>query len=161
MTKQLNEAFVVSAVRTPVGYRCKSCIDAQQEIFYAEFRPIYYVVAAVVALPLSLAAGWLIPSLGWYATILGALAGVGIAEITRWAIRRRRGKHMWIVVCGCIVVGSLPMVFLSLLGIAGSAFLSGEIGYAFGGVWSLLWHAVYVVTAVGAAYWRLRPGKRV
>jgi hypothetical protein len=125
------------AVRTPVGYRCKSCIDAHQEIFYADFRSIYYVVAGAVALLLSVPAGWLIPRLGWYAVILGPLAGMAIAEIVRWAIRRRRGKYTWVVVCGCIIVGSLPVLPLSL------------------------WYGVYLVTATGAAYWRLRPGKRV
>jgi len=30
-----------------------------------------------------------------------------------------------------------------------------------GGLFVLLWPIVYVVTATGAAYWRLRPGKRV
>jgi len=156
------------AVRTPVGYRCKECINLQQQVFYADFRPIHYVVAAVVALPLSLAAGVIVPLLGWYAIILGPLAGTAIAEITRWAIRRRRGRYTWVIVCGSIVLGALPMLLLPLLGMAGLALLGGFggdvgniAGYALGGLMGLLWPGAYLVTAVGAAYWRLRPGKRV
>jgi hypothetical protein len=152
------------AVQTPVGYRCRSCINAHQKVFFADFRPIYYVVAALVALPLSLVAGVVIPITGWFAIFLGPLVGGGIAEITRWAIRRRRGKYIWLVVCGSIVVGGLVPV----LGVAGLALLLGMMGgmsnlgsYALGGLFGLLWPIVYVVTATGAAYWRLRPGKRV
>ncbi len=153
------------AVLTPVGYRCKDCMHTQQQVFYAGFRPIHYLIAAVVALPLALVAGWLIPSLGWYAIVLGPLSGVGIAEAVRWAIRRRRGQYTWLVVCGCIVVGALPKLLLSLLSLL---FLTGLVAdpggavyYAAGGLMGLLWDVVYLVAAVGAAYTRLRPGRRV
>lgn len=149
------------AVRTPVGYRCKSCINTHQQTFYASFRPIYYLVAAAVALPLSFVTGILIPLLSWYAIVLGPLAGVGIAELARLAIRRRRGKYTWLVVCGCILIGALPMLVLPPLVAAGFALLSGEIGAALSGLWNLLWGIIYVGMAVGAAYWRLRPGRRV
>ncbi len=153
------------AVLTPVGYRCKDCMHTQQQVFYAGFRPVHYLIAAVVALPLALVAGWLIPSLGWYAIVLGPLSGVGIAEAVRWAIRRRRGQYTWLVVCGCIVVGALPKLLLSLLSLL---FLTGLVAdpggavyYAAGGLMGLLWDVVYLVAAVGAAYTRLRPGRRV
>jgi hypothetical protein len=156
------------AVRTPVGYRCKNCISAQQQVFYADFRPIHYVIAAVVALPLSFVVGVILPLLGWFVMILGPLAGVAIAEIVRWAIQRRRGRYTWVVVCGCIILGGLPMLLLPLLGMAGAALLGGlgrDIGnvanYAIGGIFGMLWPGAYLVTATGAAYWRLRPGKRV
>ena len=79
----------------------------------------------------------------------GPLAGGGIAEAARWAIQRRRGPYTWLVVSGCIVVGALPwMLMLLFLSIGGSL-----IG--------LLWPIVYIGTAVGGAYARLRPGRRV
>ena len=155
------------AVQTPVGYRCRQCINAQQRVFYADFHPTHYVIAAVVALPLGLVAGVLIPMLGWYAIVLGPLVGTGIAELAHLAVRRRRGKYTWLVVCACIVIGALPMLLLPLLGMAGLALLGGVggdvgdvAGYALGGILGMLWPGVYLVTAVGAAYWRLRPGKR-
>jgi hypothetical protein len=157
---------VKCAVRTPVGYRCKECVNLQQQVFYADFRPIHYVIAVIVALPLSFVAGVILPLLSWYVIVLGPLAGVAIAEITRWAIRRRRGRYTWVVVCGCIILGGLPMLLLPLLGLAGLALLGGlgdltsVVGHAVGGILEMLWAGVYLVTATGAAYWRLRPGKR-
>lgn len=150
------------AVLTPVGYRCKDCVHAQQKVFYADFRPVHYLIAAAVTLPLALVAGWLIPSLGWYALILGPLAGVGIAEVVRWAIRRRRGPYTWLVVCGCIVVGALPKLLFSLLIFAGAMVDLTAAGYHIAsGLMELLWDVIYLVAAVGTAYARLRPGRRV
>ena len=149
------------AVLTAVGYRCRNCINTQQRVFYADFRPAHYLVAAVVALPLALVAGWLIPRLGWYAIILGPLAGAGIAEVARWAIRRRKGPYTWLVVCGCIVVGVLPQLLLSLLSFLGPVTNPvGPILYT-GGLMKLLWAVMYVVAATGAAYGLLRPGRPV
>ena len=149
------------AVQTPVGYRCRDCVRTQQRAFYAGFRPAHYLVAAVVALPLALVAGWLIPSLGWYAIVLGPLVGVGIAEAVRWAIRGRRGPYTWLVVCGSIAVAALPRLVLSLLSLLTLAVSpAGGVYYA-GGLVRLVWTAIYVVAATGAAYARLRPGRRV
>ena len=135
------------AVRTPVGYRCRNCISSQQRVFYAEFRPVHYLVAAVVALPLSLVAGWLLPTLGWlYTLVLGPLAGGAIAEAVRLAIGRRRGEFTWLVVCGCIVLGALPALFFSLLTVS---------------LGTVLWSIVYAAGAAGLAYVVLRPGRRL
>ena len=150
------------AVRTPVGYRCRACVNAQQRAFYAGFKPSHYLIAALVAVPLSLAAGWLVPRLGWYAIFLGPVVGGGIAEAARWAVGRKRGKHMWLVVCGSIIVGALPTLLVSLLSFLGLIVrASGVLAYLAGGLMRFLWLGIYLVTAVGAAYARLRTGKRV
>ena len=150
------------AVLTPIGYRCQDCVQTQQQVFYADFRPVHYLVAAAVALPLSLVVGWLMSYLSWYAIILGPLAGAGIAEAALWAIRRRRGPYTWLVVCGCIVVGALPrmLLLLFLTFVPGGATPWGT-GPATGWLLGRLWDVIYLVTAVGAAYARLRPGRRV
>jgi hypothetical protein len=140
---------------------CADCVRTQQRVFYADFRPAYYLVAAVVALPLALVAGWLVPSLGWYAIILGPLAGVGIVQVVRWAIRRRRGQYTWLVVCGCIAVGALPQLLLSLLSLLGPVADPANAMLYVGGLMRLVWTVVYVVAAASAAYAVLRPGRRV
>ncbi|MGD1995920.1 MAG: hypothetical protein PVH62_04010 [Anaerolineae bacterium] len=143
------------AVRTEVGYRCPACTKRQQQVFYAGFRPFQYLVAGAIALPLGLLGGWLIPALGWFSLFLGPLAGVGIAEAVRWAIRRRRGPHTWLVAAGCVLIGGLfwlvPDLTSSLFNFAGGSSLT------VGPLWSLLWRVVYLVGAVGAAAARLRP----
>ena len=150
------------AVRTPVGYRCRNCVNVQQRVYYAGFKPSHYLIAAIVALPLSLIAGWLVPQLGWYAILLGPVVGGGIAEAARWAIKRKRGPYTWLVVCGSIVVGALPTLLLSVLSLVGLvAGVSGAARFLVGGFIRLLWVAVYLATAVGAAYARLRVGKQV
>ncbi|NLE43347.1 MAG: hypothetical protein GX620_01395 [Chloroflexi bacterium] len=149
-------------VRTPVGYRCNECVRNQQMAFYADFQPVYYVIAAAVALPLGLVAGWLIPRLGWfYALILGPIAGAAIAEIVRWAIRRRRGQYTWLVVCGAILLGWLPTFLLSVFGYGAAALMTGRGAYLASGAIGLLQDILYLVLAVGAAYARLRPARRI
>lgn len=148
-------------VLTPVGYRCKDCVRTQQRVFYTDFRPAYYLVAGVVALPLALVAGWLVPSLGWYAIVLGPLAGAGIAQVVRWAIRRRRGQYTWLAVCGGVVVGALPQLLLSLLSLLGPVMDPAGTVYYTGGLMRLVWTIVYLVAATSAAYAVLRPGRPV
>lgn len=139
------------AVRTPVGYRCKECVRAQQQVFYTDFRPVYYLVVVAVALPLALIGGWLIPQLGWFAVVLGPLAGSLISHAVHWAIRRRRGQYVWLITCICIGAGTLPWLTVSLVGRSISA----------GSLLGLVWWAVYLTTAIGSAYGWLRPGRRV
>ncbi|MCS7284040.1 MAG: hypothetical protein RMK65_01740 [Anaerolineae bacterium] len=141
------------AVRTEVGYICPACRSRRLQVFYADFRPIYYGVAALVALPLSLLAGWIIPATGWFAIFLGPLAGGLIAEAVRWAIRRRRGRYTWLVVAGCIGAGGLPWMLAHLL----STFVDPLTSFSLSGsAWPLLWGGVYIAGAIGAAVARLR-----
>ena len=147
------------AVLTPVGYRCPDCIRAQQKVFYADFRTTHYLIALAVALTLSTLAGSLIHFLGWYALVLGPLIGSGIAAVTRWAVRYRRGEYLWLVVCGSIIVGLLPAASIDLVKwVTVMATWHISINNV---LFRLLWDAVYAVLAVGAAYYRLRPGRRV
>lgn len=141
------------AVRTEVGYICPACRTRQQRVFYAQSRPLYYVVATIVALPLALLGGWLIPATGWFAIFLGPVAGGVIAEAVRWAIRRRRGRYTWLVVAAAIVVGGAPWVLLSL--IPTLLTLSDPLTLTHG-VWPAIWGGVYLATAVGAAVARLK-----
>lgn len=148
------------AVQTPVGYRCRRCIQVQQQVFYADFRPIYYGVAFAIALPLALLAGWLIPRLGWFAIILGPLTGGGIAELVLWATRQRRGRYTWLIVCGCIVLGMLWGI-LSFLIVITLSLLSNTPRLDLHIVLNLVWAAVYGAAATGTAYAMLRPGRKV
>lgn len=141
------------AVQMEVGYICPACRNRQQQVFYADFRSTNYLIAVVVALPLTAIAGWIIPATGWFAIFLGPLAGAGVAEAVRWAIRRRRGRYTWLVVAGCIVIGSFPWVIFSLLALFSS--LDSPLTAPVGAV-PLLWYGVYLFTSVGTAIARLK-----
>jgi hypothetical protein len=139
-----------------VGYRCRACIGRQQQVFYADFRPYHYLIAVLVALPLALIGGWLVPTLGWFfAVFLSPLVGTGITEAVRWAVGRRRGRYLWLVVSGSIVVGALPWLAMSLFPLAVLG-LDGGVLFSIGR--SLLAGVIYLFGAAGTAiaYLRLR-----
>ena len=128
------------AVQTPVGYRCKECVGQQQAVFYSG-GPLDYVIAGVISLVLGGVASYLMTLLGawFFAIILGPAVGIGIAELVRLAVRRRRSRYLWIVVAAAMVVGSLPALLLALFSL-----------------WSLVTLGLFLVLAVGAAAARLR-----
>ena len=128
------------AVQTPVGYRCKECVGQQQAAFYTG-GALDYVIAGVISLVLGGIASYLITLVGvWFiALILGPAAGIGIAELVRLAVRRRRSRYLWIIVAAGMVVGSLPALLL-----------------AFFSPWSLVALGLFLLLAVGAAAARLR-----
>ncbi len=130
------------AVGTPVGYRCKQCLGQQQAVFYSG-GVIDYVIGGIVALLLGGIASFIMSLVGYwfFALILGAPAGVGIAEAVRFAVRRRRSKYLWLVAGGGIVAGALPTLLLILIGL---------------NLWSLLALGLFLALAVGAAAARLR-----
>jgi hypothetical protein len=94
-------------VRTPVGFRCKECVQAQQTSFYnAQWYD--YPVAALVSLVLSVPAAVLSSIAGyWGAIILSPIAGGLIGGVVHWAIGRRRGRWIWLLVGVCVVAGAL------------------------------------------------------
>jgi hypothetical protein len=128
------------AVQTPVGYRCKECVGRQQAVFYTG-GVLDYVIAGVISLVLGGVASYLMTLLGawFFALILGPVVGIGIAELIRLAVRRRRSRYLWVVVVAGIVVGAVPSLLLALFSL-----------------WSLITLGLFLVLAVGAASARLR-----
>lgn len=130
------------AVQTPVGYRCKECVGQQQAVFYTG-GVVDYVIGGAISLVLGGAASYLMARLGvgvWFiALILGPTAGIGIAELVRIAVRRRRSRYLWIVVAVSLVAGSMPALIQALF-------------YP----WSLVSLGLFLFLAVGAAAARLR-----
>jgi hypothetical protein len=141
------------AVQTPVGFRCPQCVRAQQAIFYTA-TPLDYIIAAVVGLVASTVAAFIMGRLGIFlALILGPVAGGAIAEVVRWATRRRRGRWIWLVVSGCIVAGALVAAFYPFLSFL---FTPRALPYLSFSMFARLDLIIYVVLAVGTAYARLR-----
>src|SRR5579859_745784 len=138
------------AVLTPVGYRCRECVRGQQQVLETVIW-YDYVVAGVLAAVLGGLAGALLVNLSWFTIFLAPLAGAGIAEIVRVAVRRRRGRYLYLVAAGAYVAGCLPLFAFGLA----SLLLGGRDGGLFG-LLGLLWPLVYVALATGTFYTRLR-----
>lgn len=130
------------AVRTPVGYRCKECLSQQQAVFYTG-GPADYLIGGLIALVLGGLAGFLMLSLGawFFALILGPVIGIGIAELVRLAVRRRRSKFLWLAASAGLLVGAVPGLLLSLAGLD---------------LWRLLTLGLFLALSVGATAARLR-----
>jgi hypothetical protein len=133
------------AVSTPVGYRCKDCIQEQQEIFYSALW-YDYVLAAVVTIPLSAVASLIISGIGWLTIFVAPFVGGIVAEAVRLVTRKRRGRWLPLIV-------SLAMIAGALLVVAG-----GMIGFLIGTprLGDTVWQVVYLALAVSSAYYRTR-----
>ena len=99
---------------TDVGYRCKECITGQQTIYFNAQSldyPIAFGVGFIVCAIASPLAGLLLGRLGffglWIAVLIGSAAGGILAEMIRRAIARRRGRYLWVVAIGGILLGVL------------------------------------------------------
>ena len=99
---------------TDVGYRCKECIAGQQAIYFnAESLdyPIAFGVGFIVCAIASPLAGLLLGRMGffglWIAILAGSAAGGILAELIRRAINRRRGRYLWAVAFGGVLLGVL------------------------------------------------------
>lgn len=148
---------VKDAIRTPVGYRCKTCVKEQQDIFY-NATPLDYVLSVVITCPIAFVAALIVPRLFWIAIFVGPFVGIGIAEAIRLATSKRRGRYMWIVALGCLIIATIiplwPTIEFVLGG--GLAFVPQE------GASVLLnvgLEAIYLVLASGTLVARMRFGR--
>jgi hypothetical protein len=134
------------AIKSPVGYRCPECVRGQQKIFETAVWSDYLLGAATAAI-LSGIASFLISLIGaigffgWFLVLAAApTAGVVIAEGTRYVIRRRRARSLFITIAVAVGVGAIPAILLQLLSL-------NLFGIAF--------QAIYLAMAIPAVYTRL------
>jgi len=138
------------AVLTPTGYRCKECIRGQQKVFDTA-QTIDYPLAFVLAGALSFGGSLVAGVMGFFTIFLAPLAGLVIAEVVRWAVRRRRSRRLFLLAAAGAAVGALPLLAINL--VRALAYLSAGAGI--GGLWGLLWLAVYAFMVVSTTYYRL------
>ncbi len=139
-------------VKTPVGYLCPDCYREAEDAFF-NARPVDYLVATLVALPISLLAGFLVMrfSSGLLFIIImffigGAVGGV-IGRITKRMIGQRRGRYIPHLVAACVIIGVLVWALPSLLA---ALFVNPAA------LFTLIGPGVYLATAVGSAYFWAR-----
>jgi hypothetical protein len=127
-------------VRTPVGFRCKECIKAQQSGFY-NARWYDWIIAAAISFVLSIPAAAVSGLLGWwFSLIVSPFVGSLIGGAVHWATGRRRGRNTWWIVAACIVAGT----FFAVIARAANPLSA----------------IIFAVMATGAAIGILRLGRR-
>jgi hypothetical protein len=151
--------------RTPVGYRCKECLGIQRQGYY-NATTVDYVLASIVAIVLSAVCGFVMSFIGRFgllalllAIFAGPIGGGVVAEGIRTAIQRHRGRYLWVVGCGAIVIGGVVGLFapasvpLLVTVLTGNIRLLSQVGL---GLLLNIGFWIYVTLAVTTAYARLR-----
>lgn len=137
---------------TPVGYICPECLRSQQKTFdtarWMDY-PLAIVISGVLAYLGSLLAG----RLGFLTLFLAPIVGVGIAEVVRWVVRRRRSLLLFKLSTIAVVVGSLPNALLMLIGMLLASREGGSM-LTFG-LMGLVWQALYAVVVTSSFFYRL------
>jgi hypothetical protein len=148
---------VKDAVRTPVGYRCKSCVKEQQDIFY-NATPLDYVLTAVITCPIAFIAALIVPRLSIFAIFVGPFIGIIIAEAIRLATSKRRGRYMWIVALVCLIGVTIVPLWSTIEFVLGGGLIL--VPQESGGILlSVGLEAIYLVLASGTLLARMRFGK--
>lgn len=138
------------AVRTPTGYRCKSCVSGQQKAF--ETTEWYdFPVALFIAAILSFLGSLIVPRLGFFTIFLAPVGGTIIAEVIRVVLQRRRSTRLFRLAAVATAVGSLPLLLVYLIdtlaGITGGSGLFRLL--------PLVWQALYAFMVTSTMYYRL------
>lgn len=141
---------VSCAVRTPVGYRCRECVRGQQAKF--ETAGAWRLGAAAVIAAVGAGIGsFLLGFLGFWGLLLAPVAGGVIAEVVRWAVRRRHSRRLPLAAAAGAVVGVLGQTALRFApAIVFGGLNLGQLGFG------LLWPVVHAVLMIGALYARLQ-----
>jgi hypothetical protein len=144
-----NPICVRCAVRTPTGYRCKTCVRGQQQIF--ETTEWYdYPLALIVAGTLSFLGSLIVPRLSFFTIFLAPIAGTIIAEVVRALLRRRRSVRLFRLTAIATAFGSLPLLLVYLADTFTSISGAGLFRLL-----PLLWQALYVFLVTSTMYYRL------
>lgn len=137
------------AVLTPTGYRCKECVRGQLKVFETA-KTIDYPIAFVIVAVLSYLGSLVASIMGFFTLFIAPVAGVIIAEIVRFAVRRRRSRRLYQVVIAAAILGALPTLIIPALGL-----LLGGLGGGFGVLLPLLYRGLYVFLVTSTVYYRL------
>ncbi len=129
------------AVKTPTGYRCKECVRGFQKKFDTA-KPQDYVLGVVIAAVLAYLGGLIAQYFGFFIIFIAPAIGIGIAELVRRAVKRRRSKRLFQAITGAAIVGALAQAL--------PFFLLSNFN-----LFALLWPGVYVFFMVSSLYYRL------
>jgi len=135
------------AVLTDTGYRCKDCIRQQQRTFEtAEWFD--YIVIVLITGGLSFLGSLLITLLpiGFLSIFISPAIGIGISEVARLAVKKRRSKRLFQLATAAALLGSLPLLLINLVPI----FLGGGLN-----IWGMIWQGYYTFTVTSTVAYRV------
>ena len=146
------------AIRVPTGYRCKDCVrELQKRYENAEWYD-YLLGFGVAAIGSFLGSLLVLPIasiflFGILLLLYAPFAGGVLASLTRWALRKHRGRTLYRVSAAGVIVGAMPAILGALLPPL-LAILHGGIagGVMFSSMLPLLWEIVYLALALPAFY---------
>lgn len=145
------------AILTPVGYRCKECVRGQQKVF-DNSTPIDLPVAAFVSFIAIGLATAVLNFLGFWGLFVAPVIGGGIAEVVRWAVRRRRSLRLPWAAVGGGAAGTLVFLAYQLRLYLPLLAFGADIGTSWipGALLTVVWPVVYGVLMLGTLYARLK-----
>lgn len=162
-----NDPYCVNClVRTPVGYRCKTCLNIQQAGFYT--ATIFdYAMAGIASFIASIVGGALAVAIGGFFILFqifyAPAAGGAISEIIWRATQKHRGRYIWLVACAAFLLGSafgatLFRVVPLMMARGSQGILPALLAIPFLGIGAFfnLGFLIYLVLAIGTVYARLR-----
>lgn len=140
------------AVRTPIGYRCKSCIRGQQKKFITAHTSDY-ILAPLIAAVLSLIGSYLVSFLGFLTIFAAPFFGMVIVRVVKAVIKNRRSNALFNAITAAGAVGSLPLLVRMLYQMIGTLYVGGFNIYF---LLPFVWQAAYSILIAGALYYRLK-----
>ena len=140
------------AIQTPTGYRCKSCVRGQQKKFNSA-QTTDYIFAPVIAGILAYVGSLIIGRLGFLTLILSPFVGMAIVSLVRKLIKNRRSNTLFLMTSAAVLLGSLPLLAVSLLPLI-YGFQTG--GFNIYALLPLIWQGAYTVMVTGSVFYRLK-----
>jgi hypothetical protein len=139
------------AILTPVGYRCRDCVRGQQAVFETATKTDLPVAGILSAIGVG-AATAVLQVLGYWGLLVAPVVGGAIAEIIRWAVRRRRSRSLPLAAGIGGALGLVPSLVFPVLGAIsslGMGLAPGILGgIALSAVWPLASGVLMIVTLV-------------
>lgn len=145
------------AIHTPTGYKCPECIRERNNNFlkaYTNTRWYDYLVAPVVGGVLGLIGTLLISLVSFFGifafivvAVVGPMAGVYVARVVQWSVKRRRSKYLPAVATAGVAAGGLLTKLPTII----SMFLAQN----FSGVVGLLIPLVFIFLVASTTYVRM------
>lgn len=119
--------------KTPVGYLCPDCFKEKEDAFFNN-KPTDYIIAFLVAFPLSLLVGFVLTLLagtGFFVWLIiffvGAGVGSFIGRMTKRAIGNRRGRYIPYLVVASVIFGVLFFFWPALITLSIGALIAPGI----------------------------------